>query len=84
MFQDLLNVTLLNEKQAADILNLSVKTPQTFRITGQGSEFIRVSQRCIRYRLPDLLEWQTSRRVASTSEPCPGDMVHRNLRRRLN
>jgi len=63
-----------NESQAARLLGLSKKTLQKFRLTGEGPRYIRVSARCIRYRIVDLRVWQESKLVSSTSEPCPGDV----------
>ena len=64
-----------NEAQAARLLGLSKKTLQKFRLTGEGPRYIRVSARCIRYRIVDLRVWQESKLVSSTSEPCPGPVA---------
>ena len=72
MSQELQNVTQFDEKQVARLLSLSVKTVRKFRANGSGPKFIRISPRCVRYVLSDILEWQAARRVSSTSEPCPG------------
>jgi len=74
MSQELQNATQFDEKQVARLLSLSVKTVQKFRANGSGPKFIRISPRCVRYVLSDILEWQAARRVSSTSEPCPGDV----------
>ena len=68
------NIIQYSEKQAAKLLNLSPKTLQKYRIIGGGPRFIRVSARCVRYRIVDLRVWQESKLVSSTSEPCPGDV----------
>jgi DNA-binding transcriptional MerR regulator len=47
---------LLNEVQAAKILNLSTRTLQAWRSQGNGPAFVRAG-RAIRYRGRDLLEW---------------------------
>jgi hypothetical protein len=47
---------LLNEVQAADLLNLSVRTLQAWRITGAGPRFVRAG-RAIRYRRSALVAW---------------------------
>ena len=82
MSQELQNVTQFDEKQTAKILNMSVKTLQKFRSTGEGPHFIRVSKRCVRYTLGDIVAWQAARRVSSTSEPCPGDVSEPTRRAR--
>jgi len=71
-----------NEAQAARLLGLSRKTLQKFRMTGEGPHFIRVSKRCVRYTLGDIVAWQAARRVSSTSEPCPGDVSEPTRRAR--
>jgi len=63
-----------NEAQAARLLGLSRKTLQKFRLTGEGPRYVRVSARCVRYRIADIHTWQESKLVSSTSEPCPGDV----------
>jgi len=63
-----------NEAQTARLLGLSRKTLQKFRLTGEGPRYIRVSARCVRYRIADIRVWQESKLVSSTSEPCPGDV----------
>lgn len=58
---------LLTEEQAAEFLNLSVRTLQGWRCNGFGPKFVRISRRMIRYRRQDLLDWINSRTVANTS-----------------
>jgi predicted DNA-binding transcriptional regulator AlpA len=48
--------SLLNQKQAARILGLSVRTLERYRITGTGPRYVRLG-RLIRYRPNDLKEW---------------------------
>src|SRR4051794_38724568 len=48
--------TLLTEVQAADFLNLSVRTLQAWRIKIAGPRFVRAG-RAIRYRRSDLIAW---------------------------
>lgn len=47
---------LLNEIQAASLLNLSSRTLQAWRLTGTGPAFVRAG-RAIRYRRQDLVAW---------------------------
>lgn len=47
---------LLTEPQAADFLNLSVRTLQAWRIKLAGPDFVRAG-RAIRYRRSDLVAW---------------------------
>lgn len=48
--------TLLREQDAADLLNLSVRTLQSWRIRMVGPPFIQVG-RAVRYRRRDLIAW---------------------------
>jgi hypothetical protein len=47
---------LLNEVQAADLLNLSIRTLQAWRAKRAGPDFVRAG-RAIRYRRRDLVAW---------------------------
>jgi len=67
------DVTQFNAKQTAKILNLSPKTLQKYRLNGEGPKYIRVSARCVRYVLSDIIAWQAARRVSSTSDPGPAE-----------
>jgi len=58
---------LLTQRQAAEMLALSERTLERFRVTGSGPKFVRCG-RSIRYRLSDVEAWIASRVVGSTSE----------------
>jgi predicted DNA-binding transcriptional regulator AlpA len=58
---------LIDQKQAARILGLSVRTLERHRIAGTGPRFARLG-RLIRYRQNDLIEWVDSKLRNSTSE----------------
>ena len=57
----------LNETDAAHALGLTPRTLQNWRWNGQGPAFVRVSSRCVRYRVEDLEKWAAARVCASTS-----------------
>jgi hypothetical protein len=59
---------LLDEKQAAALLNVSVKTLQARRSTGGGPRFVKVG-RCVRYRHEDLQAFVLAALRTSTSDP---------------
>ena len=59
---------LLNEKLAASFLGYSVRALQNWRFRGGGPNFVKVSQRSIRYRRKDLIQWAEDNTVSSTSE----------------
>lgn len=42
---------LIDEKPAADFLDLTDRTLQKFRQQGGGPPFVRISSRCIKYRM---------------------------------
>jgi hypothetical protein len=54
---------LLNEVEAAGVLNLSSRTLQAWRSKGIGPSFIRAG-RAIRYRYSDLATWLTEQTVS--------------------
>lgn len=53
---------LLTEVQAADVLNMSVRTLQAWRLKGTGPSFVRAG-RAIRYRRRDLESWMEANTV---------------------
>lgn len=60
---------LVPEMEAANLLGLSIRTLQNWRVRGGGPRFVRISSRCIRYRITDIEEWIAARTCANTSEP---------------
>ena len=59
---------LVNERQAAKFLSVSPRALQKWRSSGRGPLFVRISARCIRYRLRDLAKWTADRLRNSTSD----------------
>jgi predicted DNA-binding transcriptional regulator AlpA len=64
-------VLLLDERDAAASLGLQPRTLQLWRRTGEGPSFVRVSSRCVRYRVADLESWAESRVRTSTADTGP-------------
>ena len=58
---------LLTQRQASEMLALSERTLERFRISGIGPKFVRMGK-SIRYRLGDVEAWIERRTVGSTSE----------------
>ncbi len=56
---------LLNEKEAAEYLNLAVKTLQYWRVAGGGPAFIKMG-RLVRYELSTLTSYIESNRKVNT------------------
>ena len=54
---------LLDQKEAAKRLGLSVKTLERWRWASRGPRFIKLSGRAVRYRPEDLSEWVEARAV---------------------
>jgi predicted DNA-binding transcriptional regulator AlpA len=52
---------LLRPRQAATLLGVTTRALDAWRYQGRGPQFVRVSQRCVRYRRRDLLDWMRSR-----------------------
>jgi excisionase family DNA binding protein len=67
---------LLTEVQAAELLNLSTRTLQAWRIRGVGPPFVQAG-RAVRYRRRDLVKWieantvSTMRAALGTNRPLP-------------
>lgn len=59
--------SLLNTKQAAAALNLSVLTLCDWRCRGTGPTFLKAG-RCVRYRRSDLEAWLNSRTIRNTAQ----------------
>ena len=59
---------LLTPIQAADFLSLTPRWLEMKRYHGDGPPFVRVSARCIRYRLSDIEDWVDCRIRTSTSD----------------
>lgn len=62
------NLALIDEADAARFLDLSKRCLQAWRCRGGGPPFIRISSRCIRYRIADLIAWSEERKRESTSQ----------------
>lgn len=54
---------LLCEKEAAQVLGVAPSTLNFWRVQGRGPAFIRLSARCVRYRISDLAQYVESQRV---------------------
>jgi predicted DNA-binding transcriptional regulator AlpA len=57
----------LNENQAAELLGFSVRTLQSWRMHGGGPRYVKVG-RAVRYPRRELVAFQQSKTVASTTE----------------
>ena len=60
---------LIDEKAAADFLDVTVRFLQGRRQRGGGPQFIRISSRCIRYTRALLKSYTDARMRKSTSDP---------------
>lgn len=54
---------LLTEEQAAEILTLSVRTLQAWRLRGAGPRFVRAG-RAIRYQQSEIADWISANTVS--------------------
>ncbi|TAL16666.1 DNA-binding protein [bacterium] len=60
--------SLLNEKQAASLLNLTPRALQAWRVQGRGPKHVRISGACVRYRPEDIKAFIEANLKQSTSE----------------
>lgn len=58
---------LLDTREAAEVLRLSPKTLECFRVTGGGPIYVKLSRKAVRYRVSDLENWISQRLRSSTS-----------------
>ena len=58
---------LLNESQASQLLGVSVRTLQGWRLRGGSPVYVKVG-RCVRYRRRDLVSWVDENSYSSTSQ----------------
>jgi predicted DNA-binding transcriptional regulator AlpA len=54
--------THLNTAQAAEWLGLEESTLRDWRSDRKGPPYIKISARCIRYAMEDLVKWRNDRR----------------------
>lgn len=59
---------LIDEREAAQFLGVSVRAVQNWRSRGGGPSFVRISSRLVRYTRRDLIEWISQHRRRNTSE----------------
>ena len=67
MSKNLVLATIINEHGAAEYLNISVKTLQKWRGTGDGPRFAKLGA-AVRYRLADLEQFLDASLRKSTSD----------------
>lgn len=58
---------LLTESEAAQLVNLSVRTFQTWRVRGGGPQFVKLGG-AVRYRRRDLDAWVESHLARTTGD----------------
>jgi len=59
---------LITETEAADFLGVTRRALQQWRLNGSGPKYVKISQRCVRYRRIELIKWSEERLRSSTSE----------------
>lgn len=60
---------LIDEETAGTFLGeLTARTMQGYRVSGNGPPYVRVSRRAVRYRRIDLKRWSDTRLRQSTSD----------------
>lgn len=59
--------TLLTTKEAARIMGVSPRFLESRRIKGDGPPYIRLSSRCVRYDMGDVLAWKNEHKKTNTT-----------------
>jgi hypothetical protein len=59
---------MVNTPNAAQFLGVSPRCLEQYRIKGGGPQFVRISHRCIRYRMRDLLTYAQDRLRQNTAQ----------------
>ena len=62
------NNRLVNETVAGEFLGVTPRAMQAWRYKGGGPVFVKISARCVRYRIVDLMDFIESRLAHNTSE----------------
>ena len=63
---------ILRQEEAAALLRVGTRCMENWRHRGEGPKFVRVSGRCIRYRISDLTQFIDERVRTSTSQTRKG------------
>ena len=64
---------LLDQREVAEILGLSDRTLEAWRVQGYGPAHLRLSPSRIRYRPSDIQAWIDAQERSSTSDPGSGE-----------
>lgn len=62
------NLVFMSTKQLASHIGCAEVTVRSWRASGIGPQFIRVTPRQVRYRLEDVEKWLQERTIANTSQ----------------
>lgn len=60
-------ITLMDEADLAELLEISVRTLQKWRHEGGGPRYVKLG-RMVRYDWEDVMDWLESRKLRSTSD----------------
>jgi excisionase family DNA binding protein len=63
---------LFNERQVADLLGVTTRTLQRWRISGEGPAWVRIGVRLIRYAETDVAAWKERRTYAHRAAELAG------------
>jgi hypothetical protein len=77
----------LNTAEAAEWLGLSERTLEDWRADEVGPVYVKISPRCIRYAMEDLIKWRDERRhvpsiQAAVEETIPNVALRAKARKR--
>jgi len=58
----------LDEVQAAAFIRVTRRAMQSWRLSGRGPKYVKISARCVRYTKSHLIEWGETHTQTSTSQ----------------
>jgi excisionase family DNA binding protein len=62
------SLQFLTQKQVAEVINVSERTLERWRVEGTGPKFVAMGPRRRLYRMSDVDDWARSQTFGSTSE----------------
>lgn len=66
--ENISQIRCIDEPQLAECLSIGISTIRQWRTNGGGPPFVKISRRCVRYRIDDVHEWMNKKLRENTLE----------------